>query len=107
MNCILKRKNNHAIWRPDRCRSSIFSWARRDRALLGPNDAGKTTLFNIISGINIPTGGRVILNGRDIIISSTPNCGPWRWPDLQNILLFDDLTSVENVMVGRHQRANP
>lgn len=73
------------------------------RALLGPNGAGKTTLFNIISGINIPTGGRVILNGRDITnlkAHQIAALGVGR--TFQNILLFDDLTSVENVMVGRH-----
>ena len=32
----------------------------------GDNGAGKTTLFNIISGIKMPTLGRVMINGRDI-----------------------------------------
>lgn len=36
-------------------------------ALLGPNGAGKTTLISIICGIVSPTGGQVLVNGRDII----------------------------------------
>ncbi len=34
-------------------------------ALLGPNGAGKTTLINIICGIVTPTGGEVLVNGRN------------------------------------------
>jgi ABC-2 type transport system ATP-binding protein len=36
-------------------------------ALLGPNGAGKTTLISIICGIVNPTGGRVTVDGHDII----------------------------------------
>ena len=34
--------------------------------LIGPNGAGKTTLFNIIAGFMRPTGGRILLDGRDV-----------------------------------------
>jgi len=36
-------------------------------ALLGPNGAGKTTLINIVCGIVNPTGGKVLVDGHDII----------------------------------------
>src|SRR5690348_6369762 len=36
-------------------------------ALLGPNGAGKTTLINIICGIVNPSGGRVVVDGHDVI----------------------------------------
>jgi len=36
-------------------------------ALLGPNGAGKTTLISIICGLVTPTGGQVLVGGRDII----------------------------------------
>jgi branched-chain amino acid transport system ATP-binding protein len=35
-------------------------------ALIGPNGAGKTTLINLITGMLIPDGGRIILGGEDI-----------------------------------------
>ncbi|MGH8427441.1 MAG: ABC transporter ATP-binding protein [Gammaproteobacteria bacterium] len=36
-------------------------------ALLGPNGAGKTTLISIVCGIVRPGGGRVLVNGFDIV----------------------------------------
>jgi ABC-type nitrate/sulfonate/bicarbonate transport system ATPase subunit len=35
-------------------------------SLLGPSGAGKTTLFNVLAGVDSPDEGRVFLNGRDI-----------------------------------------
>jgi branched-chain amino acid transport system ATP-binding protein len=34
--------------------------------LIGPNGAGKTTLLDVIAGENLPSGGRIDLDGRDI-----------------------------------------
>jgi branched-chain amino acid transport system ATP-binding protein len=34
--------------------------------LIGPNGAGKSTLVNVLSGFDRPTGGRVLLEDRDI-----------------------------------------
>src|SRR3546814_2106609 len=35
-------------------------------ALIGPNGSGKTTTFNLMSGLYLPDGGTVRRNGRDI-----------------------------------------
>ena len=72
-------------------------------ALLGPNGAGKTTLFNVISGIYTPTSGRVLFKGEDISANKSHDVaalGIGR--TFQNILLFDDLSACDNVMIGRH-----
>ena len=34
--------------------------------VMGPNGSGKTTLFELITGGNQPTSGRVLVNGQDI-----------------------------------------
>jgi neutral amino acid transport system ATP-binding protein len=34
--------------------------------LIGPNGSGKTTFFNIITGMNRPDSGRVTIDGRDV-----------------------------------------
>ena len=36
------------------------------RAVIGPNDAGKTTFFNLISGAFRPDSGRILFDGEDI-----------------------------------------
>ena len=34
--------------------------------IIGPNGAGKTTFFNAISGVQVPTAGRLVLDGRSL-----------------------------------------
>lgn len=73
--------------------------------LIGPNGAGKSTLFNAITGLYIPTSGSVWFQGEEISKykpHTITKLGIAR--TFQNILLFDDLPVVENVMVGRHCR---
>jgi branched-chain amino acid transport system ATP-binding protein len=79
-------------------------------ALIGPNGAGKTTFFNCITGIYPPTKGDVaiILAGgkRKRLNGLKPNHvtqqGMAR--TFQNIRLFQNMTVLENVMIGRHCR---
>ena len=79
-------------------------------ALIGPNGAGKTTLFNCITGIYTPTRGTVDL----IAQGGAPHRLNGLKPDqvttrgmartFQNIRLFQNMTVLENVMIGRHCR---
>lgn len=75
-------------------------------AIIGPNGAGKTTLFNVIAGVYPATGGEVWLRGRKLNGASPHErvrLGVAR--TFQNVLLFGNMTALENVMVGRHTRS--
>jgi branched-chain amino acid transport system ATP-binding protein len=76
------------------------------KALIGPNGAGKTTLFNLVSGVLPPDAGSVALRGQAI-----HGRAPHRIAALglsrtfQQIRLFAQMTTLENVMVGVHPRS--
>jgi branched-chain amino acid transport system ATP-binding protein len=68
--------------------------------LIGPNGAGKTTLFNIVAGFMAPSGGRILLDGRDIT-----GLAPHRLFHLGLVRTFQiphafaRMTTLENLMV--------
>jgi branched-chain amino acid transport system ATP-binding protein len=72
-------------------------------AIIGPNGAGKTTLFNIISGFRVPSEGRVTFDGTDVT-GLAPEAVARRGlvRTFQLVQLFETLTVLENVEVGRH-----
>lgn len=73
------------------------------QSIIGPNGAGKTTFFNCVTGFYTPEEGDIILDGRNIT-----GLSPDRVTHLgisrtyQNIRLFKNMTSVENILVGMH-----
>jgi branched-chain amino acid transport system ATP-binding protein len=76
------------------------------KALIGPNGAGKTTLFNLVSGSYQPSAGRVVFSGVDVS-GKAPHriCRLGLGRTFQHSLVFDDMTVLENVTVGRHCRS--
>ena len=77
-------------------RGSIFG-------LIGPNRAGKTTIFNLITGIYKVTEGEILFEGIE-----TNSMQPYRVAELgitrtfQNIRLFKKLTTYENILTACH-----
>ena len=73
------------------------------KAVIGPNGAGKTTLFNIITGALLPTEGQVKFNGRVISNLKAHEIAAYGISrTFQTVELFDNMTVLENVLVGRH-----
>lgn len=72
--------------------------------LIGPNGAGKTTFFNCLTGLYVPTEGRVAYKGTTLPPKPhlVTKAGIAR--TFQNIRLFANMTVLENVLVGRHTR---
>ena len=72
-------------------------------SIIGPNGAGKTTFFNCVTGFYTPEEGELLFEGRNIT-----GLSPDRVTRLgisrtyQNIRLFKNMTSVENILVGMH-----
>ena len=74
-------------------------------ALIGPNGAGKTTLFNNITGLFQPSAGRVVFDGKNITGAKPHQVARFGIArTFQNIRLFDYMTCLDNVRVGRHVR---
>jgi branched-chain amino acid transport system ATP-binding protein len=74
-------------------------------SLIGPNGAGKTTFFNMLTGVYKPTEGRVLFAGEDMT-NKPPHAFTQRGigRTFQNIRLFQNMTALENVLVGMHVR---
>ncbi|GAA0077902.1 ABC transporter ATP-binding protein [Clostridium sp. CTA-5] len=72
-------------------------------SLIGPNGAGKTTAFNMITNVYTPTKGKITFNNIDItgmrqdIITQNGIARTF-----QNIRLFNDLSVLDNVLIGNH-----
>ncbi len=75
--------------------------------LVGPNGSGKTTIFNVITGIYRPTGGSVAMEGR-----SLQRMGPQAINrrgiarTFQRSRLCLELSIFDNLMIGDHNRLN-
>jgi branched-chain amino acid transport system ATP-binding protein len=72
-------------------------------SLIGPNGAGKTTIFNIINALYKPDRGQILLEGEDLVAlkpHQVAKRGIAR--TFQNIELFNEMTVLENILIGRH-----
>jgi branched-chain amino acid transport system ATP-binding protein len=75
-------------------------------SLIGPNGAGKTTIFNLISGVLPATGGSIRYGGRELNgLNPHAICRLGLARTFQNVRLFGNMSVLENVMIGRHAKA--
>lgn len=82
-------------------------------AVMGPSGSGKTTLLNILSGFLNADGGKVLLDGQDILHAQQEELTQIRQKKLgyvfQDFMLLDSLTTQENVylpqvIAGKNQK---
>ena len=76
-------------------------------AIIGPNGSGKTTFFNVVSGILPASGGKIFLNDQDVTDRKAHEMtalGMAR--TFQNIRLFANLTARDNIILGRYSQTS-
>lgn len=69
--------------------------------ILGPSGAGKSTLLNLLGGLDSPTGGKIVVDGRDISTLSRDELAEYRAEKVGFVFQFYNLiptlTVHENV----------
>jgi ABC-type lipoprotein export system ATPase subunit len=70
-------------------------------ALKGRSGSGKTTLLNCIGGLDRPTGGTIVVNGRSLLEMDEKGLTAWRQKEVgfifQSFGLLPTLSAYENV----------
>lgn len=78
--------------------------------VLGPSGSGKTTLLNLISALDTPTSGRIVIAGKDITQAKRAEHFKFRRETVsfifQTFNLFPSLTAFENVQFAVDMRGN-
>jgi len=74
--------------------------------IVGPSGAGKTTVLNILGGMDSPTTGQVFVDNREITHLSKRELGRYRRNDVGFVFQFynliPNLTALENVELASH-----
>ena len=76
-------------------------------SIIGPNGAGKTSMLNCISGRYQPNRGQIAFKGQNVIgLKPNDRCTLGIGRTFQNLALFNHMTVLDNIMVGRHPLLN-
>ncbi|QQS48306.1 MAG: ABC transporter ATP-binding protein [Acidobacteriota bacterium] len=72
-------------------------------SVIGPSGSGKSTLLGLIAGLDSPTSGQILLDGRDITSMSEDELAEYRGGLLgfifQSFHLIPSLTAYENILI--------
>lgn len=108
MDPLIKTENISKWYHPGRSdevravdRVSLEIFENQSAVLYGPSGSGKTTLLGLMGTIDRPTGGRIVLYGRDITLFSDLELSRVRRETIgivfQSFHLFSGITAWENV----------
>ena len=79
--------------------------------IVGPSGAGKTTILNMLGGMDQCTSGRIVVDGRDVSKSSSRQLTEYRRYDIGFVFQFynlvQNLTALENVELASQICKNP
>jgi putative ABC transport system ATP-binding protein len=77
--------------------------------IVGPSGAGKTTVLNILGGMDTASGGRITVDGQDITKYSERQLTGYRRDDIGFVFynLIPNLTALENVEMALQICRNP
>lgn len=79
--------------------------------IVGPSGAGKTTVLNILGGMDTASGGRITVDGQDITKYSERQLTGYRRDDIGFVFQFynliPNLTALENVEMALQICLNP
>ena len=79
--------------------------------IVGPSGAGKTTILNMLGGMDSSTSGRILVDGRDVSSSSARKLTEYRRHDIGFVFQFynlvQNLTALENVELASQICRNP
>ena len=79
-------------------------------AVLGPSGAGKTTILNLLGGMDRATSGRILVSGRDIVTLNDRKLNQYRRDEVGFVFQFynlmPNLTALENVELARQVGRN-
>jgi putative ABC transport system ATP-binding protein len=67
-------------------------------AIIGSSGSGKSTLLHIIGGVDVPTSGKVYLNGKDVYAQSNEKLAIFRRRQVGLIYQFHNLIPTLNVV---------
>ncbi|OAS20639.1 ABC transporter ATP-binding protein [Paenibacillus oryzisoli] len=75
-------------------------------ALVGENGAGKTTLMRILYGMEQPTAGHILLNGKEVTFTNPTDAIRHGIGMVhQHFMLFPSFTVAENIVIGNEPKS--
>ncbi|MEP7286879.1 MAG: sugar ABC transporter ATP-binding protein [Chloroflexota bacterium] len=84
---------------------SLNLYAGEIHTLLGENGAGKSTLIKIMTGVQLPDQGEILLDGQPIRIENTAQAQHYGIAAIyQEPMTFPDLNVAENIFISHQHR---